>query len=65
MNAKKVKITRQAIVMNDEKTNDANDKSPNNQQPLDKYLLTAMDIYKYLWKGRDFELDHLWQRSVF
>ena len=51
--------------MNDEKTNDANDKSPNNQQPLDKYLLTAMDIYKYLWKGRDFELDHLWQRSVF
>lgn len=26
---------------------------------------TAKDIYDYLWRGRDFELKHLWQRSVF
>ena len=26
---------------------------------------TAKYIYDYLWRGRDFELKHLWQRSVF
>ncbi|MGI5064453.1 hypothetical protein [Treponema putidum] len=26
---------------------------------------TAKDMYDYLWRGRDFELKHLWQRSVF
>ncbi|UTC62394.1 hypothetical protein E4O05_00280 [Treponema sp. OMZ 787] len=26
---------------------------------------TAKDIYDYLWHGRDFELEHLWQRSIF
>jgi len=26
---------------------------------------TAKDMYDYLWRGRDFELEHLWQRSVF
>ena len=26
---------------------------------------TAKDIYDYLWRGRDFELEHLWQRSIF
>ena len=25
----------------------------------------AMDVYNFLWRGRDFELSHLWQRSVF
>ena len=25
----------------------------------------AMDVYNILWRGRDFELSHLWQRSVF
>ena len=35
------------------------------QKISDSLSPTAMDIYKYLWKGRDFELDHLWQRSVF
>ncbi len=27
--------------------------------------ITARDIYKRLWKCRDFELTHLWQRSIF
>lgn len=31
----------------------------------DSFSPTVMDIYEYLWKGRDFELDHLWQRSAF
>jgi hypothetical protein len=26
---------------------------------------TAKDIYQYLWHGRDFELERLWERSVF
>ena len=26
---------------------------------------SAMDVYEFLWRGRDFELSHLWQRSVF
>ena len=25
----------------------------------------AMDVYEFLWRGRDFELSHLWQRSIF
>jgi len=25
----------------------------------------ALDVYKFLWRGRDFELSHLWQRSIF
>ena len=25
----------------------------------------ALDVYEFLWRGRDFELSHLWQRSVF
>ena len=25
----------------------------------------AMDVYEFLWRGRDFELSHLWHRSVF
>ena len=24
-----------------------------------------MDVYNFLWKGRNFELSHLWQRSIF
>lgn len=28
-------------------------------------LITPKDIYKSLWKCRDFELSHLWQRSIF
>lgn len=31
----------------------------------DESKLTIKDIYKELWKCRNFELDHLWQRSVF
>lgn len=35
----------------------------------DKYcqeeLITPKDIYKTLWNCRDFELSHLWQRSIF
>lgn len=27
--------------------------------------LSLSDVYGYLWRGRDFELEHLWQRSVF
>ncbi len=27
--------------------------------------ITARDIYERLWKCRDFELTHLWQRSIF
>lgn len=34
-------------------------------EKTDKHLPTAMDIYQYLWRCRDFELEHLWQRSVF
>ena len=30
-----------------------------------KHHPTAKDIYKYLWHGRDFELERLWGRSVF
>lgn len=41
------------------------DKPDNEPKKPGKHSPTAMDIYKYLWKGRDFELDHLWQRSVF
>ena len=26
---------------------------------------SALDVYEFLWRGRDFELSHLWQRSVF
>lgn len=25
----------------------------------------ALDVYEFLWRGRDFELSHLWQRSIF
>ena len=25
----------------------------------------ALDVYEFLWRGRDFELSHLWHRSVF
>ena len=28
-------------------------------------LITPKDIYNTLWKCRDFELSHLWQRSIF
>lgn len=28
-------------------------------------LITPKDIYKELWEGRNFEISHLWQRSVF
>ena len=41
------------------------DKPEDNQKVTDKHLPTPMDIYTYLWKGRDFELAHLWQRSIF
>lgn len=27
--------------------------------------LSLSDVYGYLWRGRDFELEHLWQRSLF
>lgn len=30
-----------------------------------KTLITPKDIYISLWKCRDFELSHLWQRSIF
>lgn len=41
------------------------DKPQHTQESTDSSLPTAMDIYEYLWKGRDFELEHLWQRSIF
>jgi hypothetical protein len=25
----------------------------------------AMDVYSFLWRGRDIELTHIWQRSIF
>ncbi|MGP1577724.1 MAG: RipA family octameric membrane protein [Treponema sp.] len=34
------------------------------KEVTDKHLPTAMDIYQYLWRCRDFELEHLWHRSV-
>ena len=27
--------------------------------------LTERELYQELWQGRDFEINHLWQRSVF
>ena len=27
--------------------------------------ITKKEIYEELWKGRDFEINHLWQRSIF
>ena len=33
--------------------------------PTDEHKFSATDLYKEFWKCRDFELDHLWQRSVF
>ena len=41
------------------------DEPEDTQEATDKHFPTAMDIYAYLWKGRDFELEHLWQRSIF
>lgn len=31
----------------------------------EKPFATIKDVYKELWEGREFELTHLWQRSVF
>lgn len=31
----------------------------------DKELISLSDIYKGLWKCRDFELSHYWQRAIF
>lgn len=31
----------------------------------EKPFATIKDVYKELWAGREFELTHLWQRSVF
>ena len=30
-----------------------------------EFKITAKDIYKEAWECRNFEIDHLWQRSVF
>ena len=27
--------------------------------------LTERELYQELWQGRDFEINHLWQRSIF
>ena len=27
--------------------------------------LTVKDLYKEFWECRNFEIDHLWQRSIF
>ena len=35
-----------------------------NNEEKDKYF-TLKDLYEEFWKCRDFEIDHLWQRSVF
>ena len=43
----------------DSNRNDNTNANSNNHTP------TAKDIYKYLWRGRDFELERLWSRSVF
>lgn len=31
----------------------------------DSHKLNKKDVYNRLWDGRDFEIEHLWQRSVF
>ena len=31
----------------------------------DDKKFTNKDLYKHLWEGRNFELTHFWQRSVF
>ena len=31
----------------------------------DKEKLSKKDIYNRLWEGRNFEIEHLWQRSIF
>ena len=36
-----------------------------NVTPQREDKITLMDIYRTLWSCRDFELSHLWQRSVF
>lgn len=58
-------MNKDALSVKTEKKMISTDHSENNQKLPDKHFPTAMDIYAYLWKGRDFELDHLWQRSVF
>jgi bacitracin transport system permease protein len=30
-----------------------------------KDVLTKKDVHEFLWRGRDFELTSLWQRSIF
>ena len=34
-------------------------------QKDNKHKPDAMDVYKFLWRGRDIELTYIWQRSVF
>ena len=36
-----------------------------NEKTKERDKPNAMDVYNFLWKGRDFELSHLWHRSVF
>lgn len=31
----------------------------------DEQMISSRNIYESLWRGRDFELSHLWQRSIF
>ncbi|MEL3905709.1 MAG: hypothetical protein P1P65_01570 [Treponema sp.] len=39
--------------------------SPDSNSTTNNNHPTAKDIYEYLWRGRDFELARLWERSVF
>lgn len=37
--------------------------NPNQSNEMEK--INPKDIYQSLWRCRDFELSHLWQRSIF
>ena len=32
---------------------------------MDEKYVTKHDLYEKLWSSRDFEINHLWQRSIF